>query len=247
VADFFAHESKPVPRFSCTATRRAATKKGKNLQCQHEAALLGCDFFVGLNPNRPTHFSSRSLCGGLESDFVAPQPANRTAFLVLVRVDDTQPRAGLPPNPSVQPTNRFRREISPHNLVQKWLHDQDQRQKFEFKLWHSDFCGGNFKDTYLLIPTCNSCCCSLVWLSRVDGLQKPRRSLNPRNSYDDPKSGFANSGSTLQNHSLTFTAIFGRDAIETLTIALMVDGNNIFIDESMPLQTWTNHLIVSYR
>ncbi len=33
-------------------------------------------------------------------------------------------------------------------------------------------------------------------------LQNPRRSLNPRNSDDDPKSGFACSGSTLQNHSL---------------------------------------------
>ena len=33
-------------------------------------------------------------------------------------------------------------------------------------------------------------------------LQNPRRSLNPRNSDDVPKSGFACSGSTLQNHSL---------------------------------------------
>ena len=33
-------------------------------------------------------------------------------------------------------------------------------------------------------------------------LQNPPRSLNPRNSDDDPKSGFACSGSTLQNHSL---------------------------------------------
>jgi hypothetical protein len=45
-----------------------------------------------------------------------------------------------------------------------------------------------------------------------------------------------------QQLALTFTAIFGRGPIETLTIALMADVNNIFDCGSMPAEILQQNL-----